>query len=673
VGSKESIMARTLVPSGLRTRLMLLIAFIVGSSSALLVYQAAQHREAAIRGAASEAVLLSRLAAAQEARSVAVARQLLHDLAAAREVRSGSGQAAQRLLDRLRDRPASVRSIAVTDRWGRVLACTEARDRGAVYLGARWFREAAAARDVSVSPLESLAGEESGGLRCAAAVLDARGCLVAVVSAELDHDWLRRAAARARLPGHTSFLIVDREGDVVALHPAPAPGRPDSTVTLPRGAAGEWMQRVRGGDGRPRIVAFSPLESGRRGALHVGAGIDEPAVVAEARRGDLRSLAVMLLLGTLVSLLAWYGVKKAVLRRIDALRAAMDRLQAGDFTARTGVRHGRGELARLARAFDEMAKELQYHSEERARTEAQLRASEAHKSAVLESSLDGILVLDGTGRALECNAAARRLFGCEGRHCVHHRIGQLFADYPPPAGLAGQSAATPVEATAQRMDGSRFPAEVAVAPIRDPAGWGQFVATVRDLTERKRWERSIEALTFVDDLTGLYNRRGFSMFALQQIRLAARTGQNLVLVSVDLDGLKRINDSFGHNEGDRAIHELAVILRRGFRETDVIARFGGDEFVVLATENEGLGAESTLERLAERMSLRNRRGDLPWTLSASFGWTRIDPRNAPPLQELLAIADARMYEAKRASHGAAGAPGPAVPLPGSFHASLCES
>lgn len=656
-----------LFPTGLRPRLLLLIAFVVGCSTTLMVYQAAQRRDAAIQAAASEAVLLSRLAAAYEERTVVLSRQALHGLAASAAVRGGDARATRRLLDRTRDGPVALGHLAVAGPDGRVYASTREDERGDDVSDEAWFRLAVSGEGFAIGRYRGGLAEGRDLVRCSLPVRDARGRLVAVVAGEMDTDWLRRATPLARRPEHTSFLVVDAEGGVLAGHPPLGAQRGDSVLALARATASpsEWTQVVRGGDGHSHLVVFTPLTGRSRPALFVGVSIDRDAVIAEATGAFRRSLATMLLVGLLVSAIAWFGVKVAVIRRVEALLAATDRVGAGDLSARTGLAYGRGELTRLARAFDEMTAELQAEHEVRARTEAHLRASEAHKSAVLESSLDGILVLDETGHVMECNAAARRLFGCEGRDCVRHRASDLFGDVPLPSAAKPGPAGGPVEALGRRMDGSTFPVEVGMAPIRDRADRHLLVATVRDLTERKRWERSVQQLTFVDELTGLYNRRGFKMFASQAMRLAARTGRDVVLVSIDLDGLKAINDTFGHVQGDHAIHEMAVILRQVFRESDVLARFGGDEFVALATETEAAGAESSLERLAEGIARRNERGDLPWKLGASFGWTRIDPGNAPPLAEVLEVADARMYEAKRAARGedATGEAAPSPPPP----------
>ena len=107
---------------------------------------------------------------------------------------------------------------------------------------------------------------------------------------------------------------------------------------------------------------------------------------------------------------------------------------------------------------------------------------------------------------------------------------------------------------------------------------------IKSEEERKQTEKVIRNLSITDDLTNLFNRRGFFTLAEQQLQIASRTGREMVLLFVDLDKLKSINDALGHAEGDQALRETATILKNSFRESDIIARIGGDEFVVLAAE-----------------------------------------------------------------------------------------
>jgi diguanylate cyclase (GGDEF)-like protein len=133
----------------------------------------------------------------------------------------------------------------------------------------------------------------------------------------------------------------------------------------------------------------------------------------------------------------------------------------------------------------------------------------------------------------------------------------------------------------------------------------------RSMKERTRVEEQLRLLSLTDDLTGLYNRRGFLALAQQQTRVARRDQKPMLVISADLDGLKDINDTFGHQQGDAAIAETAHILRESFRKSDVIARIGGDEFAVLLTAGEAefdrgrLGAR--LQRVVDRHNKRRNR------------------------------------------------------------------
>ena len=159
-------------------------------------------------------------------------------------------------------------------------------------------------------------------------------------------------------------------------------------------------------------------------------------------------------------------------------------------------------------------------------------------------------------------------------------------------------------------------------------------------------EEQLRALSLVDDLTGLNNRRGFLALAEQQVKFARRNNKELVLLFVDMDDFKQINDRFGHPAGDIALQRAARVLRATFRDSDIIARLGGDEFVVLAADT-GTSA-SIVERLRKALVERNQSEEYPYTLSFSVGAARFDPEDPPTIQELLHTADAMLYEQKRA-------------------------
>ncbi len=171
------------------------------------------------------------------------------------------------------------------------------------------------------------------------------------------------------------------------------------------------------------------------------------------------------------------------------------------------------------------------------------------------------------------------------------------------------------------------------------------------LQDRQRVLEELRTLSLSDELTGLYNRRGFFILAEQQIKIAARTRRGMLLVSADLDGLKGINDRFGHYEGDRALVDAAQILRQSFRESDILSRIGGDEFVVLITEKPEINAEVLFGRLRKNLELYNRRVQRPYSFFISMGVAIFDPQNPVTLNELLVQADKSMYRNKKHKKG----------------------
>lgn len=159
-------------------------------------------------------------------------------------------------------------------------------------------------------------------------------------------------------------------------------------------------------------------------------------------------------------------------------------------------------------------------------------------------------------------------------------------------------------------------------------------------------QTELSNLALKDELTGLYNRRGFLALAERQLKLARRSGRSLLLFFIDVDGLKEINDLFGHAEGDAALKCTAEALETTCRDSDIIARFGGDEFAVLAIEASGQSEATIRERLTEFLSSASRQ-ESDYKFSVSLGAARFDPWNQTSLRDLIAEADQAMYEQKR--------------------------
>jgi len=157
----------------------------------------------------------------------------------------------------------------------------------------------------------------------------------------------------------------------------------------------------------------------------------------------------------------------------------------------------------------------------------------------------------------------------------------------------------------------------------------------------------LRELALVDELTGLHNRRGFLMLAEKQLQIARRTGRPDLLLFIDLDGMKRINDELGHEAGDAALRRAAAVLHAAFRTSDIIARLGGDEFVALCPNTGPEAAPALLEALEQHVGDANAGATVPWRLALSAGIAAFDPQGSVTLEELIREADVAMYASKQ--------------------------
>ncbi len=178
--------------------------------------------------------------------------------------------------------------------------------------------------------------------------------------------------------------------------------------------------------------------------------------------------------------------------------------------------------------------------------------------------------------------------------------------------------------------------------------------TLKELTARIEYAKSHEkmhSLLLTDELTGLYNRRGFFTLGEYQLKIAKRQPSGIYMLYADLDNLKGINDTWGHQAGDIALFAIANILKNNYRQSDVIARIGGDEFVVIPGGNANDDIEKIIERLHDAIKIHNLQSNRNYQLSISAGLAFFDPANPCSLDELLAQGDKSMYERKRNKQG----------------------
>jgi diguanylate cyclase (GGDEF)-like protein len=184
----------------------------------------------------------------------------------------------------------------------------------------------------------------------------------------------------------------------------------------------------------------------------------------------------------------------------------------------------------------------------------------------------------------------------------------------------------------------------------------------KELSDKlKETSAKLEELSLSDELTGLYNRRGLLTFAAQQITYCRRQCQAFAILYMDLDGLKEINDTWGHESGDDALRAMAELRMKAFRSSDIVSRIGGDEFCVLAPNTAARRSDSILERLSSLLRSFNTDGAQPCTLSMSVGEFHSDPADTSPIEVMMREADARLYEEKKKKRAAPAADSPEKP------------
>jgi diguanylate cyclase (GGDEF)-like protein/PAS domain S-box-containing protein len=289
----------------------------------------------------------------------------------------------------------------------------------------------------------------------------------------------------------------------------------------------------------------------------------------------------------------------------------------------------------------------------RKRAEEALRESEERYRELFENANDLVYTHDMKGNFTSLNKVGERITGYTREEALGLNIAQVVVPkYLKTARQmlerkASDDSTTRYELEIFAKDGRRVPIEVSTRVIMHGGEAVGVQGIARDITEHKRTEDTLRSLSLIDDLTGLYNRRGFFALVEQQLKLAQRTGSGFTLIFVDLDGLKKINDTYGHQEGDRALQRVAEVLKKSFRESDIIARLGGDEFTILAIDDYDMGAKRVTARLQAKLAEYNRQAGEKERLSLSFGEIHFEPESALSIEELIAEADRVMYEHKQ--------------------------
>jgi diguanylate cyclase (GGDEF)-like protein/PAS domain S-box-containing protein len=281
-----------------------------------------------------------------------------------------------------------------------------------------------------------------------------------------------------------------------------------------------------------------------------------------------------------------------------------------------------------------------------------LQTQKVYFATLFENAPEAIAILDEHDHIIRINGQFTTMFGYTEDEALGRNINDLIV---PGEGVeegekltARVAAGEKLRAEAQRRhkDGHTLWVAIAATPFGVVDQPGRIYAMYHDISARKYAEDELKELLLVDQLTGLHNRRAFIALSEQALKLATRQERDVLMIFIDVDQLKHINDTHGHLVGDRALIDTARVLRESCREADLIARLGGDEFVALMTVDSDQTAELVCERITARVATHNREIDRGYELSLSLGAKR-SKAEGTMLVDLLAQADTALYEQKR--------------------------
>ena len=282
-----------------------------------------------------------------------------------------------------------------------------------------------------------------------------------------------------------------------------------------------------------------------------------------------------------------------------------------------------------------------------------LKTQNVYFAALFENAPEAIAILDDKDHITRINGEFTNLFGYTAGEAVGRNITDLIVPrelVEEGANLTARVAAgenVRVESVRRHKDGHPISVALSATPFRVGNEPGKVYAMYHDISVQKRAEEDLRALLLVDELTGLPNRRAFITLSEQALKQATRMYRDVLMIFIDLDDLKSINDTWGHLAGDRALIDAARVLKESFRDADIVARLGGDEFVALLTVDSDQTAELISSRIRTRVDKHNKRTERGHPIGLSVGAVRCKAEGAV-LSDLLAEADASLYEQKRA-------------------------
>lgn len=368
---------------------------------------------------------------------------------------------------------------------------------------------------------------------------------------------------------------------------------------------------------------------------------------------------------------------RTITRPLRRLHVGTEEITKGNLNYKVGTTSS-DEVGQLSRAFDEMTtilkksreeleeysknlekkveertKDLEIDMSKRKKIEKELYKSQQEFASLFRNSPEALVYLDEKGTILDANLRFCELFDYSLKEIKGRNIddGMIHPSDKIEEGkrlsIKGLKGYLNYETIRKKKDGTLFPVSISATPlVIDGQAKGEIGIYI-DITKRKQLEEKMKKLANFDSLTGSHSRRYGLDLLDRQLKLAQRRKGSVLLAYIDIDNFKDINDTFGHEEGDRVLKNVVKLLKSTLREIDIICRMGGDEFLLIFPDSSLQDSSLIKKRINKNLTKLNHSLKKPYKIELSVGLSCYDPANSQPMDELIRIADKKMYEDKK--------------------------
>ena len=648
-------MMTTLVSMPIRAQILLLAFIVAFPAAGIIVYSGIQTRKEAIHDARLETQRLAGNIAAEQQNLITAAQQLMIALAQLPQVKEHNRDRVEPILRDILKLNAQYSNIFIANRNGLVWATAVPVKSPFIIADRNYFKNALASGQLSSGEFVISRATTRPTFNIAYPLKNDRGAIVDVISVGFKIDALKELLERAMLPSDAHMTLLDNQGAVIyrSIDTAKFIGKQFDAALFKEMQAGPDMatfDSTLAMQGDKRVLTYRKLylPSEKSPYMYIRAGIPVATVLAGANKVLIQNLSVFTSCLFLAIVFAWFIGKRSIADRVTVLEKASRNLAKGDLNVRVSDLVVGGELGRLGQTFDAMAHQLSLREQALTKSEQRLKlaAASGHLGIWDRDIETGKQIWDD--RMYEIYGVTKNSFPATfeawGKRLHQDDRERVMKELQ--AAVRGEKDYD-TEFRILHPDGSVKNIKASGLVIRDTKGKATRIIGINwDITEQKNLEEKLRNLSLTDGLTGLYNRRGFFTMVEPLLMLAKRYRRSVFLLYADMDGLKEINDVLGHHEGDQAIIDMANIFKATFRETDIIARIGGDEFVVIPIADKREDADIVTARFKERVTAHNKTKGRAYTLTISAGMSCYDPSVPRSIDDLLRQAERLMYEEK---------------------------